>query len=83
MANVPEILPPHTTSDQTILEMADEIRSMDDLIFRMSMCESWSAMRPIFLELKAKMAQRRTAESNRITNIMRRELLSVYTKPKG
>ena len=67
--------------DQTIREMADEIRNMDQLIYQMSQCTDWSSMRPLFNELQAKQSRRQREESNRITDILRRELISVYKEP--
>ena len=68
--------------EQTIREMADEIRNMDQLIFRMSQCTDWPSMRPIFNELQARQERRQRKESDRITNILRRELISVYEEPR-
>lgn len=68
--------------DRIIREMADEIREMDTLIWQMSQCMSWEAMRQYFVQLQVKMERRRKAESDRIDEIMRQELISVYTKPK-
>jgi len=67
--------------DQIIREMADEIRTIDQLIYRMSQCIDWHTMRPIFNELQSRQEKRQKAESNRITDIMRRELISVYKRP--
>lgn len=63
---------------QVILEMADDIRAMDNLIFAMSQELSWPTMRPHFLKLLEFTMARREEESRRITNLMRRELISVY-----
>jgi len=66
--------------EQTINEMADTIRNMDQLIFQMSRKTDWSSMRPLFNQLQTDQERRMKTESNRISNIMRRELISVYTK---
>jgi hypothetical protein len=66
--------------EQTINEMADTIRNMDQLIFQMSRKTDWSSIRPLFNQLQVGQERRMKAESNRISNIMRRELISVYTK---
>lgn len=66
--------------EQTIREMADTIRNMDQLIFNMSQQPSWERMRPLFNQLQTGQERRMKEESNRITDIMRRELISVYTK---
>lgn len=68
--------------DQTIREMADEVRSMDQLIYRMTQCTTWETMRPIFNQLQEKQTKRQIEESNRIGDIMRKELLSVYAPPQ-
>jgi hypothetical protein len=65
---------------QTIREMADDIREMDQLVYQMSQCMSWESMRPYLTKLQAKATDRQKKESNRIGDIMRRELISVYTK---
>ena len=71
----------YADQEQTIREMADEIRQTDQLIFRMSQCSDWSTMRPIFNKLQVEQESRQRTESNRITDIMRSELLSIYRKP--
>lgn len=68
------------TQEQTIREMADTIRNMDQLIFRMSQCPDWPSMRSLFNELQVGQERRMKKESNRIHDIMRHELISVYTK---
>jgi len=55
------------------------IRQMDDQIFAMSQCTDWNAMRPYFLHLSDAMTARKVAESNRIGDIMRQELIDTYT----
>lgn len=69
-----------TVSEQsrTIKSMADTIRNMDQLIYRMSQCTSWPAMQPWFAQLQAGQESRQRAESDRITDLMRTELISVY-----
>lgn len=67
--------------DQTIREMADTIRNADQLIFQMSQYTSWDQMRPLFNKLQVGQESRQRAESNRISKILRTELISVYTKP--
>lgn len=67
-------------ANQTIREMAATIREMDQRIFRMSQCTDWSSMRPIFNELQTDTEARMRKESDRIKDVMRRELLEVYTK---
>lgn len=65
--------------DERIRIMADDIREMDQLIWAMSQCVSWGAMQPIFTQLLDLTIKRKRAESDRINDILRRELLSVYT----
>ena len=67
--------------DETIKELADIIRAHDQLIYSMTKCSDWPTMRPYFTELQRGQCSRQRAESDRITNIIRRELLSDYTKP--
>jgi len=62
----------------TIKSQADIIRNMDILIFQMSQCLDWPSMRPYFQQLMSDMENRRRAESNRITDIMREQLIEVY-----
>ena len=66
--------------NQTIREMADTIRGMDQLIYQMSQCMDWSSMRPLFNKLQVSQESRQQAESSRIGSILRTELLSIYTK---
>ncbi len=66
--------------EQTIKELADVIRSSDQLVFQMSQCTSWPQMQQYFKKLQEGQQARQRAESNRITEILRRELLQVYTK---
>jgi hypothetical protein len=65
---------------QIIKELADDVRSMDQLIFHMSQCSSWQQMRPFFNKLQIMQEIRQKAESNRINDILRAELLQIYTK---
>ncbi len=72
----------HAESDaslrQTIAELADTIRTMDQHIYNMSQCTDWKSMRPYFNQLQAPMEARKTNESNRITNILRKQLIATY-----
>lgn len=67
--------------DFIIREMADTIRNMDQLIYDMSQKLGWEQMRPLFLQLLDGTMYRKRRESDRIADIMRKELISVYTKP--
>lgn len=63
---------------QQINELADDIRNMDHLIFKMSQCTNWIQMQPFYLELAEGMEARKRNESNRINNILRKELIKTY-----
>lgn len=70
----------YADSDQRIRELADIIREYDQGIFNMAQKTSWDAMRPIFNKLQAGQESRINAESNRINDILKRELIEVYRK---
>jgi uncharacterized coiled-coil protein SlyX len=54
------------------------IRNMDEQIYKMSQCTSWSVMRPNFLNLEEGMIARKRAESDRIGELIRPELIKTY-----
>jgi len=54
------------------------IRDMDEQIFKMSQCTTWSEMRPNFANLSEGMMVRKRTESNRISDILRPELIKTY-----
>ena len=54
------------------------IREMDDQIFKMAQCSSWEAMRPNFTQLQDGMTSRKVAESRRINDLLRPELIKTY-----
>lgn len=88
MPNVPEILGPDNTEqsreerlEQIIRELADEIRETDTALFNVSQSLDWACARRHLQPLISKMETRRKKESDRITGILRHELISVYTKP--
>lgn len=68
--------------EQTIREMADTIHSMDQMIYQMGQCPDWQSMLPLFNQLQTGQERRMEKESNRIRDIMCRELISVYTKDR-
>lgn len=70
----------HDLAEQHIRELADIIRENDQLIHQMAMLNTWDAMRPLFNELQFGQESRMKAESNRINDIMRTELVEVYHK---
>src|SRR5882724_9516947 len=51
------------------------IREMDDQIFKMSQCSDWPSMRSNFNQLQDGMTSRKVAESNRINDLLRPELI--------
>lgn len=55
------------------------IRDMDQLIFNMSQCTSWESMRPYFTALNDGVTSRKVAESNRINDMLRPELIKTYS----
>jgi len=54
------------------------IRDMDEQIYKMSQCTSWAIMRPNFLNLEEGMIARKRAESDRIGELIRPELIKTY-----
>lgn len=60
------------------LAMQVKIREMDQLIFSMSQCSSWSEMQPIFAKLKTFTDQRMIDESNRIKTLLIPEMQKAY-----
>jgi len=62
----------------TIRQMGDQIRQMDDQIWQMSQCTDWSQMRPHFNTLSDGMTARKVAESDRISDILRPQLIETY-----
>ena len=55
------------------------IRDMDQEIWNMSQRSSWEGMRPHYNKLQEGMIARKHAENNRISDIMRQELINTYT----
>lgn len=67
--------------DQIHRELADIIRENDQAIYNISQCApDWNRMRPIFNQMQVGQESRMRNESNRITNILKTELLEVYRK---
>jgi multidrug resistance efflux pump len=54
------------------------IRDIDEQIYKMSQCTSWAVMRPNFLNLEEGMISRKRAESDRIGELIRPELIKTY-----
>jgi uncharacterized coiled-coil protein SlyX len=57
------------------------IRQMDDQIWQMSQCTDWHQMRPYFVTLSDGMTARKVAESNRISDVLRPQLIETYKPP--
>lgn len=66
--------------NQQIREMADDIRIMDQLVYKITQHAdgTWQSVRHEFSLLKAATEKRMRDESNRITDIMRKELIHTY-----
>lgn len=56
------------------------IRDMDEQIYKMSQCNCWEAMRPHYTNLAEGMTVRKRAESDRIGELIRPELIKTYNK---
>lgn len=54
------------------------IRDMDEQIYKMSQCNCWEAMRPHYTNLAEGMTVRKRAESDRIGELIRPELIKTY-----
>lgn len=54
------------------------IRQTDDIIFSISQCTDWPQMRPRIAQLTDQMTARRVAESNRINDLLRPQLIETY-----
>lgn len=54
------------------------IRDMDQQIWKMSQCSDWPSMRPNFVTLQEGMTSRKVAESNRISDLLRPQLIETY-----
>lgn len=60
------------------------IRQTDDIIFsiQQSADGSWKTVQPRFAQLSDQMTHRKVAESNRISELIRPELIKTYTDPQ-
>jgi septal ring factor EnvC (AmiA/AmiB activator) len=58
------------------------IRDMDEQIYKMSQCSDWAQMRPNFQSLNEGMLVRKRAESDRINELLRPELIKTYNDQK-
>jgi len=59
-----------TRLENSELSLMADIREMDQLIFRMSQCDSWERMRPLFNELHAQTVLRMQAESDAMAEVL-------------
>lgn len=63
---------------QALLKLTADLRQMDQIVFRMSQCENWPVMRPIFQELLALTNSRIREESNRIRALLIPVIVETY-----
>jgi len=77
-----EFVPQLRASQNQVEYLVRTIRQMDDQIFAMSQRTDWVSMRPHFQTLSDGMTARKVAESDRIADILRPELIETY-KPHG
>jgi len=70
------------TQDQANLHLVATLRQMDQLILRMSQCQSWEQMRPIFMELLDGTMARMQQESDSIKMLIIPEIRKVYVQPQ-
>ena len=54
------------------------IRNMDEQIYKMSQCSTWPQMQPNYRNLEEGMISRKRAESDRIGDLIRPELIKTY-----
>lgn len=79
----------HQTEESALRNQVDflirEIRKMDDIIFsiQQSADGSWKTVQPRFAQLADQMTVRKVAESNRIGDLMTRELHNTYKPPEA
>jgi hypothetical protein len=73
-----EFAPQLRAAHNQIEYLVRTIRQMDDQIFAMSQCTDFNQMRPHFLTLSDGMTARKVAESNRIADILRPQLIETY-----
>jgi len=66
--------------DNQIEYLIRTIRNMDEQIYKMSQCTSFKQMRPNFRNLEEGMIARKRAESDRIGELIRPELIKTYDK---
>jgi len=65
-------------SSNEVLRLVALLRQQDQLIFRMSQCNSWNGMQPIFRELLEGTMRRMQDESDRIRTLMIPEIRKAY-----
>lgn len=67
-----------TKLEASELTLISEMRWMDQTIFEMSQCTSWTQMQPLFADLKRSTDDRMKAESNRIQAALIPEMKKAY-----
>lgn len=68
----------HDATIDREMSLIQRIREMDQLIFAMSQCSSWTEMQPIFAKLKTFTDARMIDESRRIESVLIPEMRKAY-----
>lgn len=68
----------YTRLSQHNRNLAITIREMDQLIYNMSMMDSWDRMRPHFNKLNEGTEQRKQKENNRLKGLVTKEIEETY-----
>jgi len=71
-----------TTFRNQVEYLVRTIRDMDQEIYNMGQKDSWTTQRPHFARLYDEMTARKVAESKRIGDLLRPELIETYTAPQ-
>ncbi len=84
-----ELIVAHSGRELAVKEWRDQrnkieylvrtIRDIDEQIFKMSQLSSWEDMRPHFTDLNEGMITRKRTESDRISEVLRPELIKAYS----
>lgn len=67
---------------QEKMDLARELREMDNIIFQMANQPGWPEMRPFFQRMSEQSMTRKLLESKRINDLLLPELEATYGKPK-
>jgi hypothetical protein len=65
--------------DDELLELQATIRYMDNQLWSMAQCSSWTQMQPIFADLMVEVTHRKKAESDRIQAVLLPEMRKAYS----